>query len=67
MRLEVEDLAFGYPGKEVGRGVTFQLSGGELLCQLGPNGGGKTTLFRTIYGWSPMQASWGPAACNESG
>src|SRR5262245_26701269 len=48
MRLDVEDLAFGYPGVEVGRGVTFALAGGEVLCLLGPNGGGKTTLFRTI-------------------
>ena len=48
MRLEVADLAFGYPGKEVGRDVTFDLTGGEVVCLLGPNGGGKTTLFRTI-------------------
>ena len=48
MRLDVQDLAFGYPGKEVGRGVSFGLSGGEVLCLLGPNGGGKTTLFKTI-------------------
>ena len=48
MRLDVQDLAFGYPGKEVGRGVTFGLAGGEVLCLLGPNGGGKTTLFKTI-------------------
>jgi len=48
MRLDVADLAFGYPGKEVGRGVTFGLAGGEVLCLLGPNGGGKTTLFKTI-------------------
>ncbi|HKA63771.1 MAG TPA: ABC transporter ATP-binding protein [Methylomirabilota bacterium] len=48
MRLEVADLAFGYPGKEVGRDVTFDLTGGEVVCLLGPNGGGKTTLFKTI-------------------
>jgi iron complex transport system ATP-binding protein len=48
MRLDVQDLAFGYAGKEVGRGVTFSLAGGEVLCLLGPNGGGKTTLFKTI-------------------
>ena len=48
MRLDVQDLAFGYPGKEVGREVSFGLAGGEILCLLGPNGGGKTTLFKTI-------------------
>jgi len=29
-------------------GVTFSVSPGELFCLLGPNGGGKTTLFRIL-------------------
>jgi ABC-type cobalamin/Fe3+-siderophores transport system ATPase subunit len=48
MRLEVERLAFGYPGRPVGADVSFALEPGEVLCWLGPNGGGKTTLLRTI-------------------
>src|SRR5262247_3307184 len=56
MRLEVADLAFGYPGKEVGRDVTFDLTGGEVVCLLGPNGGGKTTLFKTILRLLPPRA-----------
>jgi iron complex transport system ATP-binding protein len=48
--LEVQDLAFGFPGRTVGRGVSFRLDAGETLCVLGPNGGGKTTLFRTVLG-----------------
>ena len=48
--LEVRDLAFGFPGRTVGSGVGFSLAGGEVLCVLGPNGGGKTTLFRTVLG-----------------
>ena len=48
MKLEVESLAFGYPGKLVGSDVSFTLEPGEVLCLLGPNGGGKTTLFKTI-------------------
>jgi iron complex transport system ATP-binding protein len=47
-RLEVEALAFGYPGNPVGRDVSFALDAGQVLCLLGPNGGGKTTLFKTI-------------------
>jgi iron complex transport system ATP-binding protein len=48
--LAVEALAFGFPGRTVGRDVSFVLESGEVLCVLGPNGGGKTTLFRTLLG-----------------
>ena len=50
MILEVESLAFGFPGRTIGRDVSFSLPAGEVMCVLGPNGGGKTTLFRTILG-----------------
>ena len=48
--LAVESLAFGFPGRTVGRDVSFALGAGEVMCVLGPNGGGKTTLFRTVLG-----------------
>ena len=50
MRLEARDLAFGYPGHPVGSGVSMSVSAGEVVCLLGPNGGGKTTLFKTLLG-----------------
>jgi iron complex transport system ATP-binding protein len=48
--LDVKDLAFGFPGRTIGRDIGFSLGAGEVLCVLGPNGGGKTTLFRTLLG-----------------
>jgi iron complex transport system ATP-binding protein len=48
--LAVDSLAFGFPGRTVGREVSFALAAGEVMCVLGPNGGGKTTLFRTLLG-----------------
>ena len=48
--LSVEGLDFGFPGRTIGRDVSFTLQAGEVMCVLGPNGGGKTTLFRTLLG-----------------
>jgi ABC-type Mn2+/Zn2+ transport system ATPase subunit len=44
------DLAAGYGGRPVLTAVSFSLGPGERAAVLGPNGGGKTTLFRCILG-----------------
>ena len=49
-RLEVDGLAAGYGGRVVLRDVTFAARPGERIAVLGPNGGGKTTLFRVLLG-----------------
>jgi iron complex transport system ATP-binding protein len=49
-RLAVEDLSYGYSGRLVGRHISFTVGAGEVLCVLGRNGEGKSTLFKTILG-----------------
>jgi ABC-type Mn2+/Zn2+ transport system ATPase subunit len=46
-----DGLAAGYgAGPPVLRDVTFGAQPGQRIAVLGPNGGGKTTLFRTLLG-----------------
>jgi ABC-type Mn2+/Zn2+ transport system ATPase subunit len=55
--LEVEGLAAGYGGgPPVLQDVGFQLRPGERIAVLGPNGGGKSTLFRALLGELPPRA-----------
>jgi len=44
--LRVDNLHFGYDGKPVLKGISFEVKRGELRGLFGPNGCGKTTLFR---------------------
>ena len=49
-RSRLRDLAVGYGGAPVLRDVTFTVDAGERIGVLGPNGGGKSTLFRALLG-----------------
>ncbi len=46
----VHDLAYGYNGETVLRGLSFTVSTGSFFIIIGPNGSGKTTLMRLLAG-----------------
>jgi ATP-binding cassette, subfamily F, member 3 len=49
--LALEDLSIGYPGNPpLARNLQLQVQAGARIALTGPNGGGKTTLLRTIAG-----------------
>jgi len=54
--VRAEGLGGGYvPGRDALADVTFSLDRGQLAGVLGPNGGGKTTLFRALLGELPQR------------
>ncbi|MFH0809970.1 MAG: ABC transporter ATP-binding protein [Pseudomonadota bacterium] len=48
--ISVENLSFGYGGLTVLEDATFSVAEHDLVCVVGPNGGGKTTLLRLMLG-----------------
>jgi heme exporter protein A len=61
-QLDVRALHLWRGEKHLLRGVSFTLTGGELLQVVGPNGSGKTSLLRCVSGLMPIESGeirWG--------
>ena len=51
LAIEVRDLRKSYGEVDAVRGVSFEVSRGEVFCLLGPNGAGKTTTVEILEGY----------------
>lgn len=51
--LTTTELSVGYDGRPAVERVSIDVLAGERVALLGPNGGGKTTLFRALLGELP--------------
>ena len=50
MKLKAEKIEKAYKGRKVVKGISLEVSQGEIVGLLGPNGSGKTTSFYMIVG-----------------
>ncbi len=51
--LSVQDISKRYKFREVVKGISLEITSGEVVGLLGPNGAGKTTAFYMIVGLIP--------------
>jgi ABC-2 type transport system ATP-binding protein len=54
--VEVRDLRKSYGEVQAVRGVSFEVTRGEVFCLLGPNGAGKTTIVEILEGYRTRTA-----------
>jgi ABC-2 type transport system ATP-binding protein len=54
--IEARSLGFRYGDRQALDDVTFSIARGEIFGFLGPNGGGKTTLFKLLSTLAPIQS-----------
>ena len=50
MVLKVKNISFSYGDEIIFEDITFSIKKGDVLCILGPNGTGKTTLIKCLNG-----------------
>ena len=52
--LETRDLTVAYGGIKAVKGASFEINEGELVCFIGANGAGKSSLLKAMCGMAPV-------------
>ena len=47
---DVRNISFSYDDEEIFSDISFSIERGDVLCVLGPNGTGKTTMIKCLNG-----------------
>ena len=55
--LKIKNLHASVDGKEILRGIDFEVKAGEVHAIMGPNGSGKSTLASVIAGHNKFEVS----------
>ncbi len=56
MIFEVKNVDCGYGSTRILSDISLSIESGRILCLLGPNGVGKTTLFKSMLGFLKLKA-----------
>ena len=56
MVLKVNNISFAYENEIIFDNITFSLKKGDVMCILGPNGTGKTTLIKCLNGLNEIKS-----------
>lgn len=57
--LKIEELRSKIEGKEILKGLTLEIHGGEIHAIMGPNGTGKSTLASALMGHPKYEVTGG--------
>lgn len=56
MNIRIVNLCVKYGSKQIIHNVNMDIKQGEVVCLLGPNGSGKTTIFKAVLGLIPIHS-----------